>query len=219
MNKKKLVGNLLLIAFVVGLSLTFFKPKPSDRTYQEHIQAFILEKLEEGGEQMDYTPISFEEVNEVFLLSQEEVTKPMGLIQDTIRNQLDLIKSLYVSEEVNRLIYEAEERLEGLKLTTVADYLTIDARLKRSIKKADVLKQELRAGLYQEESRMLEAVNQLGSALSQFNLSVFNLDFEQTETVLYYHTFRLTDNQRGTDHRAVFELSKEKKEIVSFKEI
>lgn len=219
MNKKKLVGNLLLIAFVVGLSLTFFKPKPPDRTYQEQIQAFILEKLEEGGEQMNYTPISFEEVNEAFLLSQEEITKSMGLIEDTIKNQLDLIKSQYVSEEVNRLIYEAEEQLEGLNLTTVADYLTTDARLKRSIKQAEVLSPEIRADLYQEESRMLEAVNQLGSALSQFNLSVFNIDFEQAETALYYHTFQLTDNQRGTDHRAVFELSKKKKEIVSFKEI
>ncbi|GAB5525797.1 MAG: hypothetical protein Roseis2KO_36690 [Roseivirga sp.] len=219
MNKKKLIGNLLLIAFVVGLSFTFLKPKPSDRTYQEQIQAFILEKLEQDGEQMHYAPLSFEEVNEAFLLSQKDVSTSMDLIKDTIRNQLDLMREQYVSEEVNQLIYQAEEQLEALNLTTVADYLTIDARLKRSIKKADVLAPHIRAGLYQEESRMLEAVNQLSSALSQFNLSVFNLDFEQAETIHYYHTFRLTDNQRATDHRAVFELSKEKKDILSFKEI
>lgn len=219
MNKKKLIGNLLLIALVVGLSLTFFEPGKADRTYQEQIQAFILDKLEQAGESVDYTPLSFEEVNESFLLAREDIKQPMGIIEDTIKSQLSLMRKQYVSAEVNRLIYEAEEQLKDLSLSTVADYLALDARLKRSIKQADVLSSEIRADLYLEESRMMDAINQLGSAVSQFNLSVFNIDFERAETVLYYHTFRLKDNRGNTDHAAVFELGKENKEIISFKNI
>lgn len=219
MNKKKLIGNLLLITLVVGLSLTFFKPRKADRTYQEQIEAFILDKLQEAGENVDYTPLSFEEINESFLLARDEINQPMGTIEDSIKSQLDLMKKQHVSARVNRLIYEAEEQLKDLSLSTIADFLALDARLKRSIKQADVLSSEIRADLYLEESRMMNAINQLGSAVSQFNLSVFSIDFERAETVLYYHTFRLNDNRGNTDHAAIFELGKENKEIISFKNI
>lgn len=219
MNKKKLIGNLLLVALVVGLSFTFFKPGLRDRSYQDQIQAFILDRLEEGKEDVKYIPLSFEEVNEAFLLAQDEVTLPMRQIEDTIQSQLDLMKRQYVSEDFQQLINMAEEQLEGLNLTSVSDYLALDAKLKRGFKQAKALSPLLKNELHQEETKMMSAINDLNAALGQFNLSVFGLDFEKTQSRRYYHTFQLADNERTTDHKMVFELSGEKKEVISFKEI
>lgn len=219
MNKKKLIGNLLLVALVVGLSFTFFKPGLRDRSYQDQIQAFILDRLEEGKEDVKYIPLSFEEVNEAFLLAQDEVTLPMRQIEDTIQSQLDLMKRQYVSEDFQQLINIAEAQLEGLNLASVSDYLALDAKLKRSFKQAKALSSTLKSELHQEETKMMSAINDLNAALGQFNLSVFALDFEKTQNRLYYHTFQLADKERTTDHKMVFELSGEKKEVISFKEI
>ncbi|MCE7994870.1 MAG: hypothetical protein HEP71_23035 [Roseivirga sp.] len=219
MNKKKLIGNLLLVALVVGLSLTFFKPGLKDRSYEGQIQAFILNRLEEGKEDVKYIPLNFQEVNEAFLLAQDEVMIPMGQIEDTIQSQLDLMKRQYVSEDFKQLINKAEAQLESLNLASVSDYLTLDAKLKRTIKQAEALNSTLKHELHQEETKMMSAINELNAALGQFNLSVFSLDFEKAQSKLYYHTFQLADSDRTTDHKMIFELSGEKKEVISFKEI
>lgn len=219
MNKKKLIGNLFLVALVVGLGLTFFISGERNRTFEGQIQTFILDRLEQEEEDVKYTPLAFEEIDEAFLLARDEVTTPMGLIEDTIKSQLNLMKSQYVSEDLKRLINNAEDQLEDLSLTSVSDYLTLDAKLKRSLKQTGTLNSQLKRELHIEETKMMTAINDLNTALGQFNLSVFSLDFDKAQSTLYYHTFQLIDDRGTTDHKMVFELSGEEKEVVSFKEI
>lgn len=216
---KKLIGNLFLIALVVGLALTFLDPVPADRSFQEQIQAFVEERISEQEDGITYTPLTFEEITEAFLMSREEISEPLLVIADTVRNQLDLMKRQYVSEDFRQMLSSANDQLEGLSLITLAGYLKLDAQLKRSLKQAGLLNAEDKAMLYKEETRMLNAVNELNMALGDFNLSVFSLDFQQAQTVLYYHSFELTDRRGATRHHGVFELSREEKEVITYKEI
>ena len=57
---KKLIGNLILLALVVALGLSFLDMGKKTRTYQEQIAIFILDNLEEGTQ---YEGLSFEEIN------------------------------------------------------------------------------------------------------------------------------------------------------------
>lgn len=219
MNKKKLIGNLFLAVLVVGLGLTFFISGARDRTFEGQIRAFILDRLEQEDGDVKYAPLTFEEIDEAFLLAQAEVTASMDLIEDTIKSQLNLMKSQYVSKDLKSLITKAADQLENLSLASVSDYLTLGAKLKRSFKQAGTLSAQLKSELNNEETKMMTAINDLNAALGQFNLSVFSLDFDKAQSTLYYHTFQLTDKRGHTDHKMVFELTREEKEIVSFKEI
>lgn len=221
MNKKKLIGNLFLLAMVTGLGLTFIDFNSGHDSFEDSMQSFVLDRLEEGKEDLRYTPLTFEEVNEVFLLAKNEVTTPLYVLADSMQNQLQLISSASASETYKEMLATAQSAVQTLKLETISSLLNLDARLKREVKKADLLSSPMKAALYEEESRMMAAVNDLNSVLSTFNLSVFSIDFEQSETTLYYHTFLLSEDDKVnlTNHEAIFELSREDKTVVSFREI
>lgn len=221
MNKKKLIGNLFLLAMVTGLGLTFIDFNLGHDSFEDSMQSFVLDRLEEGKEDLRYTPLTFEEVNEKFLLAKNEVTAPLYILADSMQNQLQLISSASASETYKEMLATAQSAVQTLKLETISSLLNLDARLKREVKKADLLSRRMKAALYEEESRMMAAVNDLNSALATFNLSVFSLDFEQSETTLYYHTFLLSEDDKVnlTNHEAIFELSREDKTVVSFREI
>lgn len=213
--KKKLIGNLILLAMVVGLGLSFVDFGKKDRSFQEQISAFILDHL---AEDTDYSSLSLEEINEEFLMVREAISQPLETVGDTIRNQLNLLKGRFISLEFQKGLEKAEAHLASLKLETVADYLAIDAQIKRSLKESGELDAIAKNGLYREESRMLDAINELNSALGEFNLSIFSVDFNSA-SVSYYHEYQLSDDFGSSVKSAVFELDRESKEVISFKEL
>ena len=67
---------------------------------------------------------------------------------------------------------------------------------------------------------MNEGLNNLNSALSVYNLSIYNLDFESSESQIYFHLFEINDLRNGnTNYKGIFELDKETKIVLSYKEI
>ena len=221
MNKKKLVGNLFLIAFVVGLGLSFVDFKSGPDTYEGSIQSFIYDRLAEDGQNLHYTPLTFEEINEPFLLSKTAVTEPLQVVSDSMRNQLKLMENAANSIEFKALLTNAENQMKTFVLGDIAELLRMDASLKREVKRSDNLSAKDKAVLYEEETWMMNAINELNTVLGAYNLSVFSIDFEQTETRLYYHTFLLSEDNSVniSNHRAVFELNREDKTVVSYNEI
>ena len=214
---KKLIGNLILLSLAITLALTQIDLGAREYTYEEEIRYFILDKLEEDAE---YIPVSFEEINEAFLLKQDKILTPLVDIQDSIRKQLELIRMAPLSEEMKGLLAKAETEETNMTLEGVDDYLKLDASLKRQLKKELTLDALTAANLYVEESRMHEAINQLNQQLSLYNLSVFGLALNEGENVSYLHQFQLNYGAFGMkDHKAIVELNKETKEVIAFREI
>jgi hypothetical protein len=207
---KKLFRNSLLLGFVALLSLTIIDFKPSKPSFEEAIGFFIRENLESGEL---YTPKEFQQVNEEFLTSLTDVQSSFTKIRDSIYSQLNLLSASNVS--TNSTLIKAQKLFEKLSLSTLNLYLITDAHLKRQLKTEGVMDM-----IHSEEIKMHEGLNNLNSALSTYNLSIFNLNFEASESQIFFHRFELSGGANSpTYHQGIFELDKKTKEVVSYKEI
>ncbi len=215
MNKKTL-GNLLLIGLFLVLGLTIIELPTKPDSVQEKISTFILDNLED---KVVYTPLDFQEVNESFLLSKAEVSEPFQVFQDSISKQLEILKGRSYSSDLNQLLLEAESHYATLRLNQLSDYLTLDARLKRHLKKEGKLDKISLHKLSLEQARMSEGINDLNAALGNYNLSIFSLNFELSETIIYLHNFQLSDSKGLRNQQGVFELDRKSRDVVSFKEV
>ena len=214
---KKIYRNIFLVTLVILLGLTVVDFGQNKRTFEEEISFFIIENLE--GE-VKYTPQGFSEVNEAFLLSKSEIYDPFLIMQDSIQNQLGLLGQIYLSNTLTELVNNAKIESANLRLKTITNYLKLDAKLKRILKDEEIAYKRIQDLLYEEEVKMHSAINDLNTALSTYNLSVFNLNLDQSETVIYLHNFLLSDPINGSyNQQSVFELNRLTKKIVSFKEI
>lgn len=215
--KKRVIGNLAIASFVIFLALTFFQRQGKNRSIEEEIQFFILEQLEAN---VSYLPGEFQEINEAFLLSQKGIQTSMNRVQDSLNKQLQLIKRHMLSERLISSVTETEAELKKVSLESVPDILRLHAQLKRSMKQDKGIGETVRHQLFEEETRMNAGINDLNAALTKFNMSVFSLDFEQSESVTYYHEFELSDQERGTTkHQAIIEMHVDSREVRSFREV
>ena len=207
---KKVNRNLLLLGLVVLLSLTVIDFKTSKSSFEKEIGYFIQENLGSGE---IYSPLELHEVNERFLTSLTEVQGSFTEVRDSIHQQLKIISDL--NNETNSRLIEAKSLFENLSLKSINDYLIAAARLKREVKTEELL--DL---LHPEEVKMNEALNNLNAALSVYNLSIYNLNFESSQSQIYFHLFEINDLNNGTTiHKGIFELDKKTKDVLSYKEI
>lgn len=213
---KKLSLSIIVLILLGGFTISLMDLGKSNLSPEEQIAAFINENLEEDTQ---YKPIEFKLIDEAFLMSQEKVTASLATIEDSIGNQLELLNAHFVSLDFQNLLAEAQQAHNQLRLETISGYLNLDARLKRTLKKYRGMDQPSRQMLYQEETRMLLAVNELNASLSQYNLSLFSLDLEASDNLRYWHQYELTDAQGSSILNGVFELEKEPQQVISFREI
>ena len=207
---KKLFRNLLLLGLVVLLSLTVTDFNTTKPSFEEAIGYFIQENLEGG---VSYTPIEMYQVNEQFLNGLTDVQDSFIAIQDSINNQLGLISTF--NGTINTELIEAKQLFANLSLSSLNEYLIVDARLKRQINT-----KQLKDLIRDEELKMHKGLNSLNIALSTYNVSIFNLNFETSESHIYFHKFRLNNGSNDPiNHKGIFELDKKTKAVLSYKEI
>ena len=213
---KKLIGNLFLLALVITLGLSFVDFGKSEASHEDLISDFIAENLEP---ETKYRPILFKRIDENMLLTQPSIEEAFATITDSIGLQLSMLSDDYLSLDFQNSLQAAKDYQQGLNLESIAGYLSLDAKLKRALKKAGGLDDNLKEALYQEESRMHQGISDLNAALSQYNLSLFSLNFDEEAAPLYWHEYELSDDFGSTVQQAVFELDKESGIVLSFKEI
>jgi len=207
---KKVFRNILLLGLVVVLSLTVIDFNTSKPSFEEAIGYFIQENLEGG---VSYSPLETHQVNEQFLNGLTDVQESFITVRDSINNQLGLISTF--NSTTNTELIEAKLLFENLSISSLNQYLIIDARLKSQIKT-----KQLKDLIREEELKMHEGLDNLNIALSAYNVSVFNLNFETSESHIYFHKFRLNSGSNDpTNHEGIFELDKKTKAVLSFKEI
>ncbi len=214
MNKKK-KGNLILVGLAIILGLTLIDFSPKNSSYQEEIRAFIISNLENG---VDYRGKAFYEINEAFLLSQDAILSNFMQLKDSISNQLDLISASQQALLLSEKLSEAREQLAALRLDNTADYLLMDIQLKKEFSRHNI-DEEIMQALNREEMVMNSRITNLNEVLDLFNLSIYNIDFDKTESISYLHSFELQKENHVSEHLAVFELSTGSREVISYKEI
>ena len=214
--KKRLIGNLVLVGLLVTLALSYIDFGQKSLSYEGYISDYIRQNL---APETEYTPLSFDKVDEDYLLSQEDVTASLALIADTIGRQLNLLKGLFISTEFQGSLEKANDYLAQMDLGNVKRYLNIDAELKRHIKRAGGLDHPTRSALHEQEVKLLDAINELNASLGRYNLSIFSIDFSEINTVHYLHRYKLKDRFGTSIAQTMFELDIDSKEIVSFKDI
>ena len=205
-----------MFALVATLGLSFIDFGRKNLSYEGHISEFIIENLDPDTR---YKPLDFEEVNEAFLLSKENISKPLIKVADSISSQIALLEGHYVSLDFQNTLQKAKQHLEQLSLENVSQYLSIDAEIKRTLKNAGGLDHPTKSALYEQEVIMLDAINELNASLGKYNLSIFSIDFSQLNNVQFLHTYQLTDARGSSQVQTMFELDKESKEIISFKDV
>ena len=215
MNKKR-IGQIIVACFVLAMGISFIDFGKNLPDHGEVIGEFIADNLEEGT---TYRPIVVKRIDESMLLSQPAVNEAYATIIDSIGNQLELLSGQYISLDFQNQLQAATDFSSQLNLQNLVDYMPLDAALKRVAKKPGHLDKKQMAALYQEETRMHTAINELNAALGQYNLSVFSLDLGEESNPIYWHRFELSNELGSSEHISVFELENESGEVLSFKEI
>ena len=213
---KKLIGNLFLLALVITLGLSFVDFGKSKHSHEDLISDFITENLDP---ETRYRPIVFKRIDESMLMSQPSIEEAFATISDSISLQLGMLSHDYLSLDFQNSLQAAKDYQQGLKLESITGYLSLDAKLKRALNKAGGLSGNLQELLHHEESRMHQAIGDLNAALSQYNLSLFSLNFGKDASPLYWHEYELSDEMGSNVQQAVFELEKESGTVLSFKEV
>ena len=207
----------MIIGLVIALGITLTNPGSKSKSSEETIQSFVQNNLETGSK---YTSISFTKIDEVFLSSDETVTTPLIKVKDSVGNQLALLSTVNIPEHVKPLLKKAKSAFHNLSLQTMSDYLSIDARLKRRLKSAGVIDKSTQAQIHHEETLMHQSVNDLNTVLRQYNLSIFGFNLTNERNEVYVHDFKIDHQDGVTDFKKVmFELSNDRQEVISFKEI
>ena len=213
---KKLIGNLILLALVITLGFSFIDFGGKARTHEEAISDYISANLEEDTQ---YRPIVFKRIDENMLMNEPGIHTAFATIIDSIHMQLSMLSTNYISLDFQNSLEAADDYRNDLNLENLAGYLPLDAQMKRQLKQASTLSEEKRAALYQEETRMHQAISDLNAALGRYNLSLFSLNLGADSNPIYWHQYQLNDEAGSSVGQAVFELEKESGEILSFKEI
>ena len=199
---KKLIGNLFLLALVITLGLSFIDFGDKAKSDEEVISHFIVDNLKEATL---YQPKIFKRIDESFLMSQPDINKAYASFVDSVGRQLSLLEDESISLDFQNSLQAANTHAQRFNLKSLYHYLHLDAQLKRLLKRADPLSEEKQKALFEEETRMHQAFNELNQALSRYSLSLFSLDLGEGN-LRYWH-------------EAVFELEKGSQEVISFKEI
>lgn len=213
---KKLIGNLILLALVITLGLSFIDFGKKAQSPEQLISDYIAANLE-GDTQ--YRPIRFKRIDENMLMGEPAIQKAFATIIDSIHLQLGMLSGNYSSLEFQNSLEAADTYRNDLRLENLAGYLPLDAQLKRQLKGTGKLTEAQKAALYKEETRMHGAISDLNAALGRYNLSIFSIDLSETANPIYWHEYQLSDDAGSSVGHAVFELAKESGEILSFKEI
>lgn len=201
---KRLLKNTLLLGAIATLAFFSCDQRTDEEKWEAQIRRFFYEYKEDV---QAYVPLRYQKIDLVFLENQDVIKEALLVLQDTTRQRVKQLHLANLSDEIEKISTFSEP----FHLDHIDDYLKLRAsaegRLNRKLKTHSETYQQT---LAREQS----ALDNLESLLSQFNLSIYSIDFEN-DPVIYFHEYRMNDEDRS----AVFELDREKGNVISFREI
>lgn len=204
---KRIYKNLLLALSLVTLVLLSCDNRTDEEKWQAEIRYFIMLQADDFD---SYQSIDFQKIDLAFFQSNTEIQKSLMALQDTTRTKLRYYAT--IDQPSESLVGNLSQRLLDFKVDQVDEFLIENIRLDKALNKHfETLPAELIAAKAKEE----EALNILNNQLAAFNLSIYNINLTDGNSVFYYHQFEL----EGDRHSGIFELNRESLEVLSFKEI
>ena len=191
---KNAVLAILLVAFVI-LSCN---KRTDEQQWEAAITAFIYEHEEDF---YNYRAVSFQKIDRAFLGGQEVIQRSLMSLQDTTQRKVSHLLLANLAEEAEKL----QPFTSSFEVDQIDDFIKVNALINRSI---DLSSSDIDA-IRREEQETIAFLDQVFSA---FNLSVYNLDFEE-QPVIYFHEFLLNGEERS----GVFEVDRENMKVLSFR--
>ncbi len=205
--KKRIYQNFLLSLSLVAFVVLSCDKRSEEEKWQAEIRYFISLQADDFS---SYQSIDFQKIDLDFFASNKEIQRSLITLQDTTRTKLKYYATLAVQSEL--LVDELTKKLGNFPVDQVDEFLMENIRLDKALNTHfGALPTELLAAKAKEE----EALSILNSQLSAFNLSIYNINLTNGNSVFYYHKFGL----KNGEHSGIFELDKESLEVLSFKEI
>lgn len=201
---KTLSKNGLLLGAMVAFVFLSCDKRTDEEKWEAQIRSFFYEYKEDV---QAYVPLRYQKIDLAFLENQDLIKDALLVLQDTTRQRVRQLHLANLSDEVEHISAFSEP----FHIDKIDDYLKLRASAEGRLSR----KQKTHSETYQQALALEQsALDNLESLLSQFNLSIYSIDFEN-DPVIYFHEYRM-DNK---DRSAVFELDRESEAVISFREI
>lgn len=196
--------NLFLFSALAFVAFFSCDQRTDEEKWEAQIRGFIYEYKDEV---QSYVPLRYQKIDLAFLENQEVIKDALLVLQDTTRQRVRQLHLANLADEVENISVFSEP----FHLDKIDDYLKLRASAEGRLSR----KQKPHSETYQQALALEQrALDNLESLLSQFNLSIYSIDFEN-DPVIYFHEYRMNDEDRS----AVFELDRKKGNVISFREI
>lgn len=215
--------NLLLIGIFCVLLLSNCGPRAlQDDWYHQVIAQYLIEQ---GIAKNDYYPKKFEIVDEAFLASQKPIQSSLSYLDDLFHDYF--ITSLnfvcqtsinYDSDQIDQLerINSEINQLPELKLDTLTQYISTGSAMEGYIRNIDV---DNSVALIKKYELIEQEIDFFERILRYYNLSLYNLDIANRDSLIVYHQYDITDQSKPVHHESIFEIDKIRKEVIVEKTI
>lgn len=201
---KTISKNILLFSALATLAFFSCDQRTDEEKWEAQIRGFFYEYKDEV---QSYVPLRSQKIDLAFLENQEVIKDALLVLQDTTRQRVKQLHLANLSDEVENISAFSEP----FHLDHIDDYLKLRASAEGHLNR----KLKAHSSAYQQAlAKEQSALDNLESLLSQFNLSIYSIDFEN-DPVIYFHEYRMNDEDRS----AVFELDRKKGNVISFREI
>lgn len=210
---KKISLNLFVYSLVLTLVLCACGREATEENFQNEIRYFILEHLED---EIEYTALSFQKIDNDFLSSDTELATSILAVQDSVKAKLHIALQYAIDFEsdVMKKFLTAQNRFEvDLIDELIFENVRLDKAVKLGLNNKGL---SLPEQYYNEQQVFSNAILDTNQRLQFFNLSAYHLDLNGDKSVYYLHQFRFGHNHNRS---IVFELDTESLEVLSFKEI
>lgn len=201
---KTLAKNGFLLGALAAFVFLSCDRRSDEEKWEGQIRAFFYEYKDDSH---SYVPLRYQKIDLAFLADQAPIQKALLVLQDTTRQRVKQLHLANLSDKVESI----STFTQPFPIDQVDDYLKLRAAAEGQLSRKNKRPSEAyQLALAKEES----ALKDLEHLLSQFNLSIYSIDFN-SRPVIYFHEYRMN----GDDKSAVFELDRENNSVISFREL
>ncbi|PIQ49614.1 MAG: hypothetical protein COW03_04480 [Cytophagales bacterium CG12_big_fil_rev_8_21_14_0_65_40_12] len=209
---KRKIFQLFTWGLLVILAICSCDLRSDEDKFQSEIRFFILEHLENPSE---YSPLSFQRIDNAFLSSNQALATSIIAVQDTVRTKLSLASNL-LQEGKNGIMHRFLAANDNFEFDLLDELIFENVRLDKQMEKSSAKTNSSVLEEYKLQQQLFnDQISILNQQLNALNLSVFHMDLSGKTSVHYLHQYQLEDQPLTT----VFELSTENLEVLSFKDI
>ena len=214
---KKLLPNASLCLIVFCLYATCCDFRSLEERQQEEISYFIINDLEAG---LVYEPVAFSKVDTDFLMKDGKIRSMMLMVQDTVQMKLNIAEELALTNEkivVSLIEKSTKLDIEGLD-ELILESAQLDALIQRHLKRQPH-SAKTKFAFETVIAQMDQQLSTLNDRLGDFNLSVYHIDLESSDTDLFYHEYLIKSGATTQSFQKIFELDRNTVQIRAVNDI